>query len=68
MKFVNIIAKSEVKSKWKISQSFHGISLEIKKEQILLKNPDLRQNRIKLVVRIISTIFLYKNLRFIRIF
>jgi len=31
-------------------------------------NPDLRQKRITLVVRMISFVFLYKHLRFIRIF
>jgi len=36
--------------------------------QQTLVNPDLRQNRIKLVVRMISNLFLYKNVRFIRIF
>jgi len=31
-------------------------------------NSDLRQKRIKLVVQMILYVFLYKNLRFIRIF
>jgi len=31
-------------------------------------DPNLRQNRIKLVVRMISNVILYKNLRFVRIF
>jgi len=31
-------------------------------------NPDLRQNRMQLVVRMISNVFLYKNRPFIRIF